>query len=193
MNLKVAGGRVRRLVHVASDIPIVLSVRSGGNESGRTLFGTGADLNFVLAQDQPGDIEIDPAGVPALSGSVRFAAIDVMPIGEGLGPKRRLAPGQSRAFSFTLPETRTVGVGVRASVDVASSRLLGADGAEIGEGLVHMHTLKAGTYVLVVDAPSDGPAIDVQPALVGSVLPDKGPPDSVKADYLALVGKQAKN
>ena len=193
MNLKVAGGRARRLVHVASDIPIVLSVRSGGNESGRTLFGTGADLNFVLAQDQPGDIEIDPAGVPALSGSVRFAAIDVMPIGEGLGPKRRLAPGQSRAFSFTLPETRTVGVGVRASVDVASSRLLGADGAEIGEGLVHMHTLKAGTYVLVVDAPSDGPAIDVQPALVGSVLPDKGPPDSVKADYLALVGKQAKN
>ena len=192
MTLGLAAGRAR-LVHVAGDTPIVLGVRSGGADSGRTLFAMGADLNFLLPQDRPGEIEIDPAGVSVLSGSARFATVEVTPIGEGLGPKRRLAPGQSRAFSFILPETRTVGVGVRSSVDVASSRLLAADGAEIGRGLVHMHTLKAGTYVLVVDAPSDGPAIDVEPALVGSVLPDRGPPDSVKADYLALVGKQAKN
>jgi hypothetical protein len=47
--------------------------------------------------------------------------------------------------------------------------------------------------VLVVDAPSDGPAIDIEPALVGSELPDRGPPDDVKGHYLSLVGKQAKN
>ena len=38
----------------------------------------------------------------------------------------------------------------------------------------------------------DGPAINIEPALVGAVLPDNGPPDDVKAGYLALVGKQAK-
>ncbi|HEX4505805.1 MAG TPA: hypothetical protein VH722_08750, partial [Alphaproteobacteria bacterium] len=119
--------------------------------------------------------------------------IDLAQIGEGIGPKCRLAPGQSRAFRFTLTDTRTVGVGVRASVDVATCRLLMEDGTEIGRGLVHMHELKAGNYVLVVDAPSDGPAIDIEPVLVGSELPGRGPPDSVKADYLSLVGKQAKN
>jgi hypothetical protein len=191
MNLSLAGG-AQRLIHVTSDTPIVLRTAAGTNISGRELFGAGADLNFVLAQGQPATLAVEPAGSAALSGAAHFTAIDLTRIGEGIGPKRRLAPGQSRAFTFTLADTRTIGVGVRASVDVATCRLLNEDGSEIGRGLVHMHELKAGNYVLVVDAPSDGPAIDIQPALVGSELPSKGPPDSVKADYLALVGKQAK-
>jgi uncharacterized protein len=191
MNLSIAGG-APRLVHVASDTPIVLRAMSGERTAGRTLFGAGADLNLVLAQGQAGRLEIEPAGVAALSGAAHLTAIELTPIGEGIGPKRRLAPGQSRAFSFTLTDARTIGVGVRASVDIATCRLLRDDGTEIGQGLVHMHDLKAGGYVLVVDAPSDGPAIDIEPALVGTVIPDKGPPDAVKADYLALVGKQAK-
>ena len=191
MALSLAAG-TQRLIHVTSDTPIILHTTAGVNQSGSELFGAGADLNFVLAQGQAVGMTVEPAGVATLSGSAHFSAIELTRIGEGLGPKRRLAPGQSRAFTFTLPDTRTIGVGVRASVDIATCRLLTADGAEIGRGLVHMHELKAGNYVLVVDAPSDGPAIDVEPALVGSELPDKGPPDSVKADYLALVGKQAR-
>jgi hypothetical protein len=183
----------QRLIHVTSDAPIILRTIAGTNESGSQLFAAGADLNFVLAQGQDANLTIEPAGVAALSGMAHFAAVDMTQIGEGIGPKRRLAPGQSRAFRFTLTDTRTIGVGVRASADIATCRLLNEDGSEIGRGLVHMHELKAGNYVLVVDAPSDGPAIDIEPALVGSELPSRGPPDSVKADYLALVGKQAKN
>ncbi len=192
MALSVAAG-TQRLVHVTSDTPIILRTAAGVNSSDRELFSAGADLNFVLAQGQAADLIVEPAGVAALSGMAHFTAIDLAQIGEGIGPKRRLAPGQSRAFRFTLTDTRTIGVGVRASVDVATCRLLREDGSEIGRGLVHMHELKAGNYVLVVDAPSDGPAIDIEPALVGSELPSRGPPDSVKADYLALVGKQARN
>jgi hypothetical protein len=191
MNLSIAGGP-QRLIHVASDTPIILRTAAGTNISGRELFGAGADLNFLMTQGQAANLAVEPAGTAMLSGAAHFTAIDLTRIGEGIGPKRRLAPGQSRAFTFTLADTRTVGVGVRASVDVATCRLLNADGSEIGRGLVHMHELKAGNYVLVVDAPSDGPAIDIEPALVGTELPSKGPPDSVKADYLALVGKQAK-
>ena len=192
MALGIAAGP-QRLVHVTSDAPIILRTAAGTNASGRELFGAGADLNFVLAQGQAANLTVEPAGVAALSGMAHFAAVDMTQIGEGIGPKRRLAPGQSRAFRFTLTDTRTIGVGVRASVDIATCRLLNEDGSEIGRGLVHMHELKAGNYVLVVDAPSDGPAIDIEPVLVGSELPSRGPPDSVKADYLALVGKQAKN
>lgn len=191
MNLTIPGGSPR-LIHVASDTPVVLRTQSGADGAGRVLFGAGADLNFVVAQGQAANLSVEPAGVAALSGSAHFTAVNLTPIGEGLGSKRRLAPGQSRAFSFALPDTRTIGVGVRASVDIATCRLLAADGTEIGRGLVHMHELKAGSYVLVVDAPNDGPAIDIEPALVGSMTPDKGPPESVKADYLALVGKQVR-
>jgi hypothetical protein len=206
MDLGINAG-AQRLIHVTSDTPIILHMTSSheaavtgldgpvilNNASGRELFTAGADLNFVLAQNEWANLTVEPAGVVTLSGTAHFSAIDLTQIGEGIGPKRRLAPGQSRAFRFTLTDTRTIGVGVRASVDIATCRLLGEHGNEIGRGLVHMHELKAGNYVLVVDAPSDGPAIDIEPVLVGSELPSRGPPDSVKADYLALVGKQAKN
>jgi hypothetical protein len=192
MALSLAAG-AQRLIHVTSDTPVILHGPAGANESGSELFGAGADINFVLKQGQTAGLMVEPAGVAALSGMAHFAAIDLTQIGEGIGPKRRLAPGQSRAFRFTLTDTRTIGVGVRASVDIATCRLLNEDGGEIGRGLVHMHELKAGNYVLVVDAPSDGPAIDIEPALVGSELPSRGPPDDVKAHYLSLVGKQAKN
>ncbi|HEX4506512.1 MAG TPA: lysozyme inhibitor LprI family protein, partial [Alphaproteobacteria bacterium] len=159
MDLAINAGP-QRLIHVTSDTPIIMRTNSSheaavtgvdstvilNNASGRELFTAGADLNFVLAKDEWANLTVEPAGVAALSGMAHFTAIDLTQIGEGIGPKRRLAPGQSRAFRFTLTATRTIGVGVRASVDVATSRLLGEHGNEIGRGLVHMHELKAGNY-----------------------------------------------
>jgi len=95
-----------------------------------------------------------------------------------------VAPGESRLFTFSLSQPRTIGVGVRGSVDNASTRLLASDGTELGRGVVHMHDLPPGTYFLAVDVPASGAATDIQPALVGMTLPDNGPPDDVKAEYL---------
>jgi uncharacterized protein len=186
--LRLAAGAAR-LVHVETEAPIVLRSRSA---KAPTLFATGAQLNLVLGEGKSADLEIEPAGGGVLSGQARFDAVTPTPITDGLGPKLRLPPGQSRLFSFTVKEERAIGVGVRASVDIASCRLLNAAGEEIGRGLVHMHTLKPGTYLLAVDVPADGVAVDIEPALVGLTPPDKGPPDEVKAQYVALTSAQAK-
>jgi uncharacterized protein len=191
MAFRIAAGPAR-LVRVTTDVPIMLRAHAGSVVAAPLLFGAGANLNLILPAAAAGDLDVVPAGTAGLSGTAHFDAVPLTSITEGLGPKLRLAPGQSRAFSFTLPQERTIGVGVKASVDIATCRLLTAAGEEIGRGLVHMHRLKPGTYVLAVDAPSDGPAIDIEPALVGAILPDNGPPDDVKADYLALVGKRVK-
>jgi hypothetical protein len=52
--------------------------------------------------------------------------------------------------------------------------------------------LKAGRYFLAVDAPSEGNAIEVQPALVGVAAPDGSPPDEVKRVYLEMAGLKPK-
>jgi hypothetical protein len=178
-----------RLVHVETEAPIVLRSRSA---AAPTLFAAGAQLNLVLGEGKTADLEIEPVGGGVLSGMARFEAVAPAPITDGLGPILRVPPGQSRLFSFTVPEKRAIGVGVRASVDIATCRLLTAAGEEIGRGLVHMHTLAPGTYLLAVDVPADAVAVDIQPALVGLTPPGKGPPDDVKAQYIALTGGQQK-
>jgi uncharacterized protein len=188
MALRLAAGPAR-LIHVETESPIVLRGRSA---AAPTLFAAGAQLNLVLGEGKTGDLEIEPAGGGVLSGTARFEAVAPTPITDGLGPKLRVPPGQSRLFSFTLKDKQAIGVGVRASVDIASCRLLTAAGEEIGRGLVYMNTLAPGTYLLAVDVPADAVAVDIEPALVGLTPPGKGPPDDVKAEYLALTGAQQK-
>jgi uncharacterized protein len=171
-----------RLVHVETEAPIVLR-----GSSMPALFAAGAALNLVQGAKQALDLSLESASAGPLTGTARFEIVAPLPIQDGLGPKLRLPPGQSRLFSFTLPEERAIGVGVRASIDIANCRLLTEAGEELGTGLVQMQTLKAGNYLLAVDVPVDGVAVDIEPALVGATPPGKGPPDAVKADYLALV------
>jgi hypothetical protein len=185
MTVRVPAGPAR-LVHVETDAPVLL--RSHGTAGQPVLFEAGASLNLVMGQDQPTDLQILATGSAPLSGTARFEAVAATPITDGLGPKRRVAPGQARLFSFTLKDERTVGVGARASVDIVTTRLLTAAGEELSRGLVAMKTLKPGTYLLAVDVPADGVAVDIEPALVGVALPGNGPPDDVKAEYAALVG-----
>jgi len=174
-----------RLVHIETEAPIVLR-----GKTAPSLFAAGAALNLVQGEQQPLDLSLDSAAAGPLTGTARFEIVPPLPIKDGLGPKLRLPPGQSRLFSFSLPEERAIGVGVRASVDIANCRLFSAAGEELGSGLVQMHTLKPGTYLLAVDVPADGVAVDIEPALVGATPPGKGPPDEVKAQYLALVAAQ---
>jgi hypothetical protein len=109
-----------------------------------------------------------------------------------LGPKVRLTPGESRLYSFTVKDERDIGVGVRGATDSAHCRVLDAEGKPVGNGVVQMLHLKAGTYLLAVDAPAEGNAIEVQPALVGVAAPDGSPPDEVKRFYLELAGLKPK-
>jgi hypothetical protein len=132
------------------------------------------------------------AGDGPLSGIAEASLIDIAPIGEGLGPKVRLTPGASRLYSFNIKDERDIGVGVRGAVDSAHCRVLDSQGHPVGSGVVQMLHLKAGTYLLAVDAPAEGNAIEVQPALVGVTAPDGSPPDEVKRVYLSLAGLKPK-
>jgi hypothetical protein len=151
------------------------------------VFPDGADLSLLLSAGTT-PVVLRAAGDGPLSGLAEASLLDIAPIGEGLGPKVRLAPGESRLYSFKVKDERDIGVGVRGAVDSAHCRVLDAEGNQVGNGVVQMLHLKPGTYLLAVDAPAEGNAIEVQPALVGVAAPDGSPPDDVKRVYLELAG-----
>jgi hypothetical protein len=151
------------------------------------VFADGADLNLLLPKGTT-PLVLRAAGEGPLSGIAEASLIDIAPIGEGLGPKVRLTPGESRLYSFSVKDERDIGVGVRGSTDSAHCRVLDSEGNPVGSGVVQMLHLKPGTYLLAVDAPAEGNAIEVQPALVGIAAPDGSPPDDVKRRYLEMAG-----
>jgi hypothetical protein len=172
-------------LHLKTSTPVL--VERGSSAAVLRLFADGADLNLLLPRGTT-SLVLRAAGGGELVGVAEATLMDIAPIGEGLGPKARLSPGESRLYSFTLADERDIGVGVRGSPDAAHCRVLDADGTEIGAGVVEMLHLKAGTYLLAVDAPPDGTAIEIQPALVGVAAPDGSPPDEVRRGYRALAG-----
>jgi uncharacterized protein YecT (DUF1311 family) len=176
-----------RFLHLKTTAPVIAAVASGKAPAQVRVFAGGADLNLYLPAGAT-RLALQSAGAGALAGVAEIATTDVQEIGEGLGPTTRLAPGEARVFSFTLEDERDIGVGVRGSSDVAHCRLLDAAGGLLGEGVVQMRRLKPGRYLLAVDLPAAGAAVEVQPVLVGAETPDSGPPDEVKRRYLELAG-----
>jgi hypothetical protein len=179
--------KAQTFLRLKTTTPVIAQVTPVDGTQQLEVFPNGADLGLLLPKGTTPLVLRAVADGP-LAGVAEVTLIDIAPIGEGLGPKVRLAPGESRLYSFTVTDERDIGVGVRGSTDSAHCRVLDAAGNEIGAGVVQMLHLKAGTYLLAVDAPAEGTAIEVQPALVGIASPDGSPPDAVKRAYLALAG-----
>ena len=87
-----------------------------------------------------------------------------------------LAPGDGAAFSFLVTEKGPVGVGARANPDVVRCRLYTESGHPIGEGVVQLHDLEPGRYLLVAWVPEDASPAVVQPAVVGLEKPSSDLP-----------------
>ena len=190
MALSIVGTRPQ-LVELVTTSAVVSTTRAGTRPARLEAFPDGAKLAlYAPAGDARFDLEA--AGSGTLSGVAELRATALATIDEGLGPKTRLAGGEARGYAFHVPERRRIGVGVRASIDVAQCRLIDADGTTIGVGLTQMHELPAGDYVLMVEVPLDAPPVDVEPALVGVRLPSSAPPDDVKRSYIALVGRKTR-
>ncbi|VFU08151.1 protein of unknown function [Methylocella tundrae] len=68
----------------------------------------------------------------ALSGSLEVTLSPLIPINEGVGEARALAPGGAALFVFDAPRAQTIGVGVRSDPDSAKVRLLDANGRSLG-------------------------------------------------------------
>ena len=175
------------LLHARSTAPVILTL--GG--AAPVLYPAGASLSRYLGGAAV--LRVDSPHDGPLSGTLELTADPVTPMQDGLGAPVALAPGGAAVFGFQVARTGDVGVGVRADPDRAVVRLLGADGAVLGEGAAMLRRLAAGRYVLEARLPPDAPPATVRPAVVGIVSRPNGPPPDVAAGYLALVGLAPKD
>ena len=178
------------LLHLASAVPVLAGVLRAGAAPDLAVWPQGANLHLFLPAGQDAVVGLRPLQAGALSGSARLARGAAVPVGEGAGPKLRLAPGDARLFVFDLKEAGAVGVGVRGDADSARLRLFDPAGRMLAEGAVAMRELTAGRYFLLVENRSDAAATDVQPVLAGVARPGREPPEEVRRHYWALVTGQ---
>jgi hypothetical protein len=177
------------LLHLSSSEPVMTGLRRPGAAPQVAASAQGAGLH-VFTPEGGSVLALRPLHDGPLAGSVRLARSEPIALGEGLGPRLRLAPGDARLFSFDLSRAGPVGIGIKGSSDSARASLLDRRGGVLAEGNVAMRDLPAGRYFLVVANRADAMPVDIQPALVGITRPDSGPPEDVKRAYWALVATE---
>jgi hypothetical protein len=184
LRLKVAAPT---LVHLRAASPMLTRLDRGEGPAEVALHSSGVVLDAYL----PGaasEISLRSIAGEMLSGTAELTGTPLTSIGDGLGPRAILPAGGSRAFSFSVLRKGEVGIGVKASSDLATSTLLDASGKVLCSGLIQMPTLEAGTYVLVVRIPETSGPVTIRPAIAGLVPPDTGPPADVIRSYLEKAG-----
>ncbi|MBI5165313.1 MAG: hypothetical protein HY985_15585 [Magnetospirillum sp.] len=177
------------LLHLATSNPVVVGHRRPGASPDVAPWPAGAAAHLFLPRGL-NVVGLRPLHEGPLAGTARLATSPPVAIGEGLGPKVRLAPGDARLFSFALAASGPIGIGVRGGADTARARLMDEAGKVLAEGAVTMTELAAGRYYLQVENRPDAAAVEVQPALVGSTRPDTGPPEDVKRRYWQMVSDE---
>ena len=179
------------LLHLASAVPVLAGVLAADGAPDLAVWPAGANLHLFLAAGKDTVVGLRPLQAAALSGSLRLARGAAVAIGEGAGPKLRLAPGDARLFAFDLGDSGAVGFGVRGEADSARLRLLDPAGQTLAEGAVAMKELTAGRYFLLVENRSDAAATDIQPVLAGVARPGREPPEEIRRHYWDLLtGKE---
>ena len=179
------------LLHLAAAEPVLSAVARDGAAPDFAVWSVGAEIGLFLPAGGETVVGLRPLAAPVLAGSLRITATAPSVLGEGAGPKLRLAPGDSRLYAFDLKEAGPVGFGVRGDADSARLALLDAGGHRLAEGAVAMTELKAGRYFLLVSNRADAATLEVQPVLVGVAKPGREPPDAVKRHYWKLVTGEA--
>jgi len=160
--------------------PLLAGVRGDGRTAMPVLYSQGARFAYYLP---PGRSELlmVSAQEGELAGVLELQASDVQTIGEGLGQPFLLAPGSARLFGFHVARAGLIGVGVQATPDVVTGRLLNEQGELIGEGVVQMPRLTVGNYVLEVTAPPTGSPVQIRDHRYKFVPPsresNRPPPD----------------
>jgi hypothetical protein len=175
------------LLNARSSGPVILALDQGGASGDPVLYPAGAELHAYVGAGEA-KLRIYSPQEGALSGALDLTASALIPVTEGVGEARALAPGGAALFVFDLDRAATIGVGVRADPDSAAVRLLDAGGNSLGEGVAQLRRLEAGRYILEARAPADGPALVVRPAVIGLIPHSNGPPPDVAQHYLELVG-----
>jgi hypothetical protein len=170
------------MLYGRSSGPLLAGVRRDGRAASPALYPEGARFAYNLPAGRS-ELLVMAAQEGDLAGVLELQASEVQTIGEGLGQPSLLAPGGARLFGFRVARTGPVGVGVQATPDVVTSRLLNGRGELIGEGVMQMPHLTAGNYVLEVTAPPTGSPVQIRPAVVGIEPPAAGPPPEIRQQF----------
>jgi hypothetical protein len=176
------------LLSLRTTAPVIASIIAPDGHATTEIFADGGRISRYLPTGRT-VIALQSADEGDLAGDAEIIERPIAPIDEGLGDAVRLSAGETRIYSFALAQEQTIGVGLRASVDIAQCHLLDSTGRRLGSGIVQMHKLPAGTYLLAVEMPADAAPVVIRPALVGVRAPEPAPPDDVKWHYLQLVGR----
>ena len=171
------------MIHMRADAPVLLRLQRPDQPAEVVAYQNGGTLSWYAPKGRS-VIQVQSANRGKLNANLDFTLSGIHALQEGLGEPHTLAPGDSMLFSFKLQTTTQIGVGVRAEKDLLACALLNSQGKELGQGVVQMHELNAGTYLLRVESSPKNPGIRFQPALVGSTPPQKGPPEDVIKQYL---------
>ncbi|MBE9502621.1 MAG: hypothetical protein IME96_00415 [Proteobacteria bacterium] len=179
------------MLSMKSNVPVIAHISTGTAAPRIELFPQGANLNIYLPEGLS-TVTLYSATSERMSGLAEVVTTDMMSVEEGLGPPVMLPPGATRLFTFDITREGSVGIGVKASADMVNCRLLDESGHVIGNGVVQMHRLTPGKYIMAVDSPPDGIPVEIQAAVVGTKPPATGPPDKIIRKYLDLAGLKGK-
>lgn len=164
----------------------------GGGEIGRAeesmLSAAGGRLRLEHGPGRVAVQLVDPAfpSDPRRGEPPPWLGATLQPLQEGLGEATLLAPGERRAYRFTMAREGPVGLGARSGSGRVECRLYRAEGGELGRGVVIWRRLEAGDYVLALEAPADGVPEPARPALVGSAPAPTGPPPEIVRAFAEL-------
>jgi len=140
-------------------------------------------------------LEFESTHGQALNDTLYLQKAKLSPLNEGLGEEVSLYPGQARLYVFSLEnstsEKHEIGIGVKASIDIAECTLYSDSGEVLGRGVTQKHILENGRYYLAINLPVDTASmVRVQPALVGFDRPSDDPPEAVMLEYQKLISQK---
>ncbi len=170
-------------VSMQSATPLIARIQRNGLPDAVRVYETGINSSLFLPLGKS-QLQLQALTSQNLQGSLRLVEMPEVELSEGLGARVGLLPGDSRVYRFSLDQKQNVGIGVQASIDIASAYLLNQRGETLGVGVTQKHELERGTYYLMVELPPEaGAAVDLRPAIVGLEPPDTGPSKEIMLQY----------
>jgi hypothetical protein len=183
-------GEAARVIHLRSSTPLVVRLEDATGETRVEVHPSSSELDaFVPAGTAR--LVVRALGGGRLDGTVELTSSPVIAVGEGLGPEILLAAGETRLFSFRVAKAGSVGLGVRADADVVETVLLDASGRPLGRGVVQMHHLEPGDYLLQIHSPAGAEPLGARPIVIGLERPATTPPEEVVRGYLGMARRDA--
>jgi len=174
-------------LHVRSDVAVISRLNYPNGKQRIDAYPQGMKVDLLIPAGKT-SLSLRPVANTMLSGHMSLTSSDVETIKEGKGPISILGAGNSRIYRFTVRQSGSLGIGVRASSGLVNAHLMDEAGRVISNGVVQMPELAAGDYYLVIEAPADSMPMTVQPVLIGLEPADSGPPQEVIRDYLEKAG-----